>query len=348
MRWLPIVMLAGCVPISADEYASGRDTTVDRDTAGGLDASLPNTATRRDASVDATRSVDGAVVDSAVVLPPPRLEDGGVSEVPDAGALVEDAGFTVDAAVLEAGADAETDAGVVTDAGVIDCNTPGVLCDDFEQGLSCPAVAGPRWSECEHIDDPTGPVIEGLVGGSHALRSRVRADARSRSQRVLRVVPLDVDYFEAEFWLIVDPSPNKYYTMAKFQQEAGVDSHGEPLQWPGVSLVGSGDRFLLVVESALNANQPTYSDETELGALPVGWIHVNLKITWRPQLKVELALGNYTLGGVTVTGLPNNQLPVGRQYFTLGLYSEEAGAVQMLFDDVLAHAKKNGKLIPLP
>jgi hypothetical protein len=342
MRWLALLALTGCVPISADEYAGGPR--------GALDSSTSSADTREDArapSLDAAlreASVDASAVEAAVA--PPKWDA--------ATPLHDDADGGLDAAAPDASrpdssvGDAGKDTGALE---MISCATEGVLCDEFESGPMCPSMPAPTWSECEHIHDATGPVLEKLAGdGGYALRSRVSADAVERSQRVLRLVPVDADYFEAEFWMITDPSDNEWFVWTKFQQEVGHDSDGDPLNYPGVSLLGSSGNLAVAVETqqSLSPATDTFYKEAEIGAWPAGWHHYKLQIDFKtPSVHVEY----YDESGTTVPWdlptFPLNKVPVNRQYLALGLYAENPGAVQMLFDGVQAYAMKNGKVIPL-
>jgi hypothetical protein len=340
MRWLPLLVLAGCVPISADTYAGGSPPRDDGAAPGaelGQDAQAP-----RDARLDAAEPAD-------VLVPPPPRQDAGHAESADAAVDAEtplqDAGPSLDASTADAAtADATLDA--MAEPTVLGCSTEHVLCDDFESGPSCPNRPGPRWSECEHLADPSGPQREQLVGGSWALRSRVSQTAGSRSQRLLRMIPLDADYFEADFWMITDPSSSEWFTFLKLQQEAGTSADGEPTNYPGVSLIGRSGMMGVAVETMQSLDQSFYL-ETDLGPWPSGWIHVNFAVELK-KLDVSVSFEQYEPSkGWQGVNYPVGKVDIGRQYFALGIYAEREGAVQMLFDDVRIHAAKNGEVIPL-
>ncbi len=328
MRWIPLIALAGCVPISADEYAGGR-SSLD----SGVDSSIDQATAHDDAGMDAQLlpTLDAAGDTSVVVAPPDYVDAGGAPQ--DAG---------LDAQVDDAGKDA------ASEPVVIDCTTQYVVCEDFESGPKCPSMPGVHWSECEHIGDATGPQREELLGGSFALRARITADAGARSQRVLRRVPTDADYFEAQFDMITDPTDNASFVWMKLQQEVGMNANGEPINYPGVSLTGSNGKMAVVVETQRTLSTTNGSDvkESALGPWPQGWIHVMVQIDFKkPSVHVEYydPLTPWDYASYTAS-----KIVASRQYFALGLYSESPGAVQMLFDNVMFYAKKDGKLIALP
>ncbi|MET0285683.1 MAG: hypothetical protein ABW352_14485 [Polyangiales bacterium] len=347
MRWWPLLMIAGCVPISVDDYAGGSAPREDGGQPGGElreDASAPSLdASRMEPATDATvtDATPAEGLADAQVPPPPRV-DASVEQDTDAGVLPVDAGVTVDAGAVDAAVDAST-----PDATVIGCDTEYVVCDDFETGPMCPTRPGPNWTECERIADPTGPVREQLAGGSWALRSRVSQTAGSRSQRILRTIPLDADYFEADFWMITDPSSSEWFTFLKLQQEAGADADGEPTNYPGISLIGRSGMMGVAIET-MESLDKSYYLELDLGPWPTDWIHVNFAVELK-KLDVTVTFEQYEPSkGWQGLSYPVGKVDIRRQYFALGVYAESEGAVQMLFDDVRIHAAKNGKLIPLP
>jgi hypothetical protein len=344
MRWLALLTLTGCVPISADEFSGGRHD------GGWTGGEIREDARTMDAMFVADTSSDAASAPDAVVAP--ARHDAG-SSVPDDAATPPDASAALDAGT----ADAAKDTGVVPE--VIDCNTLGVLCEDFERGPNCPLHnPGPNWSECEQIANDDGPQQEPLSKGDdagtsagHALRSRIESATGERSQRVLRIVPVEADYFEASFWMITDPTDNAWFVWTKFQQEVGHDD-GDPLNYPGVSLVGQGGRIVLTVETqqSLNPADDASYEERDLGPWPARWHYYTLKIDFaKRNARVEYHDESYGAPVVAeVREFASTKVPVRRQYFAIGLYADQPGGVQMLFDDVFAYAKKDGKLIPLP
>jgi hypothetical protein len=310
MRWLPLLTLAGCMPISADEYARGP-----------LDGGEPSAEVHDDAGAPAP-SMDAALADAGEAAP---LDASGV----------QDASHAIEASVLDAAVEP-----------IIDCKTPGVLCDDFEQGLMCPGVAGPRWSECEHIADETGPRIfpPGPVI-SHAMLSRVAEPAGMRSQRLIRRVPLDVDAFTSEFSLHSNPSSNPYFTFLKLQQETGKDARGEPIAYPGISLVSREGRMVLVIETVSSLGHAPDQVSIDLRAMPEDWLRVYFELQLQPKIKVNVAFDEYSESWSQEFDV--SKVPPSRQYFAVGVYTELAGEIGMLFDDLRAYAKKDGKVSPL-
>jgi hypothetical protein len=355
MRWLALIALSGCVPISASEYTGGKKDE--------LDGSLANAEAREDArtpSIDAAQSPDARADDAAASMDvgedarvlPPLTQDAGGGEAPDAGQPTSDAGnVEQDAAVVDAGKeDASPDA--MSEPPVITCATVGVLCDDFETGPSCPTVPGPNWAVCEQISDETGPKREALAGaGGYALRSVVSEAPVERAQRVIRGVPLDIDYFEVQFWMITDPTDNPRFVWMKLQQEVGMDAKGEPINYPGVSLLGVNGKIVAAVETQqkLSPAPDSFYQEAELAAWPAGWHRFRVQIDFKtPSVRFEYGdeQGNSTPW--ELSGFPFHKVPVIRQYLAIGLYADNPGKVQMLFDDLHAYATKNGKVVPLP
>lgn len=315
MRFLPLLALASCVPISASEYARGvRD--------GG-------------ANPEGTEDTAAPAIDAAV-------EDALDA---NEGAGADDSSVPEDAGEPEPGSDASDERPEVS------CATKGVFCEDFERYPTCPDVPGPRWDECEHVGDTTGPTREELAGnGGYALRSRIAEDAGSRSQRLVRLVPVDADYFEASFWMITDPTDNPWFVWMTLQQEVGEGADGAPLAYPGIRLVGTGGRMGVVVQTQRGLRPgDTFDHESDLGPWPEDWIHVLLQVDLaKPSVHVEYHDASF--GPPSPWDLVSydlNTVPLNRQYLALGLYSENAGAVQMLFDDLQAYASKDGEIIPL-
>jgi hypothetical protein len=323
MRWWPLIALAGCVPISASEYAGGNRT----DTRDGEPSELDGAEDTPEATMDA--AVEDEPTTAVDADGQPSLDDAGDAEAP-----------------TDEAADASG-----SERPVVSCATDGVFCEDFERYPTCPDVPGPSWDYCEHIGNDTGPAREGLAdNGGFALRTRISADAGVRSQRLVREVPLDADYVEASFWMITDPTDNPWFVWLTLQQEVGRDASGEALGYPGVRLIGTGRRMGVAVQTQQSLSPgDTFYHESDLGPWPEDWIHVLLQVDLvKPSVHVEYHDGSFgppspwDLSSYDITNVP-----VDLQYLALGLYSEAPGAVQMLIDDLQAYAAKDGKIIPL-
>jgi hypothetical protein len=330
-----------CVPLSVEEYSGGRGVE------GGVDPSdaaerEPEASSRQDGGpLDAGKYLDAStslgtdassaiVKDTSVVQVPPGSpsRDADVSTPTDAQADAEPTLSKPDAAPQ-----------VPTP---LDCASPDVLCENFEDALlACPVVAPSRWTSCEQLGSaPQAFVLPGEPPRSRSLMSAVGPGPATRSARVSRELRRDLGELRAEFDFLPQPSTNKLYTVFKLEQEAGRDANGIATYYLGVSLVVSDGYLLVDVQTADDLISLPQEAAIAVRQVPRAWTHVNIKIVYAEQITVTLGFDDEPPR--SLAPFARGLVPIDRMFALFGVYTDLEGDASVLYDNLVMESLASG------